>query len=144
MGALYPRSVTTPVGRRPLGAVLVPKGDCALGLPDRGPVYQGADIIPVPTVLEEGFGFTAVEGMACGKPVIWFDQPAIREATGGIGLPVPREDIDALRAAIMRLMDDPAERARIGAEGRARCETALSWDAAWGRYEAALRGIARS
>lgn len=115
----------------------------ALDLPDLAPVYQQADVILFPTVLEEGFGFTAVEGMACGKPVIWFDQPAIREAVGAIGLAVPREDIDGLRAAIMRLMDDPDERARLGAAGRARCEQELSWDADWARYEAVLQGIAR-
>ena len=117
--------------------------DFALDLPDLAPVYQDADIILFPTVLEEGFGFTAVEGMAAGKPVIWFDQPAIREATGGIGRPVPREDVVGMRAAIMALMDDPAERARIGAEGRARCERSLSWDAAWARYEAVLQSIPR-
>ena len=38
------------------------------------PWYQGADVVLFPTLMEEGFGFTAVEGMACGKPVIYYDQ----------------------------------------------------------------------
>ena len=72
----------------------------ALDVAEIAPYYQNADIVLYPTVMEEGFGFTAVEGMACGKPVIWFDQPAIREATGGIGVPVPRGDVDAMRDAL--------------------------------------------
>lgn len=116
----------------------------ALDLPDLAPIYQQADVILFPTVMEEGFGFTAVEAMACGKPVIFFDQPAIREATGGIGVPVPREDIDAMKAAMMRLMDDPAARARLGEEGRRFCESSRSWGAAWARYESILQGLADS
>lgn len=116
----------------------------ALDLPELAPVYQQADVILFPTVMEEGFGFTAVEGMACGKPVIWFDQPAIREATGGLGLPVPREDIDALRAAMVRLIDAPEERLALGAEGRAFCVANRSWAAAWSNYERTLQRVADS
>jgi len=107
------------------------------------PFHQGADVVLFPTVMDEGFGFTAVEGMACGKPVIWFDQPAIREATGGLGLAVPRGDVQALRAAMMALMDDPARRERLGQEGRAYVEANLSWPSVWARYEEVLRDIAR-
>lgn len=114
----------------------------ALDLPDLAPVYQQADVILFPSTMEEGFGFTAVEGMACGKPVIWFDQPAVREATGGVGIAVPRGDVDGLRAAMMRLMDDPLERATLGARGRAWCEERCSWTAAWERYELLLRALA--
>lgn len=112
-------------------------------VPEIAPVYQDADVILYPTMMEEGFGFTAVEGMACGKPVIWTDQPAIREATGGIGFPIAAGDVDAMRATMMRLMDDPALRARVGAEGRRFVEATASWDAAWERYEAVLQAIRR-
>lgn len=105
------------------------------------PFHQGADVVLFPTVMDEGFGFTAVEGMACGKPVIWFDQPAIREATGGNGLPVARGDVLALRAAMMALMDDPARREELGQAGRAYVEANLSWASVWERYEAVLRSM---
>lgn len=111
-------------------------------VPDIVPYYQDADVVLFPTLMEEGFGFTAVEGMACGKPVIFYDQPAVREATGGIGVPVPRDDASALRDAMLRLMDDPAERARLGREGRAFVE-GRSWARVWARYEAELAAIAR-
>ncbi len=117
--------------------------DFALDVASMPPYYQDADIVLFPTVMDEGFGFTAVEGMSCGKPVIWFDQPAVREATAGIGVPVPRGDVDALRKAITRLMDDPDERARIGAAGRQHVEAHLSWTRVWERYEAVLSSLVR-
>jgi glycosyltransferase involved in cell wall biosynthesis len=112
----------------------------ATDVDDIVPYYQDADVIVFPTLMEEGFGFTAVEGMACGKPVIWSDQPAIREATGGIGVAVPGDDADALRNAMSRLADAPAERERLGAEGRVFVE-ARSWARVWERYEAVLEGV---
>lgn len=111
-------------------------------VPDIVPYYQNADVIVFPTLMEEGFGFTAVEGMACAKPVIWCDQPAIREATGAIGIPVPRDDADALKKAMVKLMDDPAERARLGAAGREYVES-RSWVRVWERYAAVLQGLVR-
>jgi glycosyltransferase involved in cell wall biosynthesis len=106
------------------------------------PYYQDAEVVLFPTLMEEGFGFTAVEGMACGRPVIYYDQPAIREATGGIGVAVPRDDPDALRNAMLALINDPEERARLGRAGRAYVE-GRAWDRVWGRYEAVLEGIRR-
>ncbi|MCB9765544.1 MAG: glycosyltransferase family 4 protein [Alphaproteobacteria bacterium] len=110
-------------------------------VPRIAPIHQGADVILFPTLMEEGFGFTAIDGMACGKPVIWSDQPAVREATGGVGFPVPQGDVEAMRDAMRQLMDDPDLRAKVGAEGRAFVEQRYAWDRTWARYEAVLQGI---
>lgn len=115
----------------------------ALNVPEIGPYYQDADVIVYPTVMEEGFGFTAVEGMACGKPVIWFDQPAVREATGGIGLPVDRGDVMGLRDAMLQLIKSPEDRARLGTAGRQYAVNNLSWERVWEQYEAALQALGR-
>ncbi|MFH1467350.1 MAG: glycosyltransferase family 4 protein [Pseudomonadota bacterium] len=111
-----------------------------LEVPDVVPFYQGCDAVLFPTLMEEGFGFTAVEGMACGKPVIWSDQPPVREATGGIGLPVPQGDAAALAAAIQALLAEPGRAARLGAEGRAFVAERYGWGEVWRRYEAVLEG----
>jgi glycosyltransferase involved in cell wall biosynthesis len=113
----------------------------ATDVTDIAPFYQGADIILFPTLLEEGFGYTAVEAMACGKPVIYFDQAAIREATGGIGIAVPKGDVDALRDAMKALMDDPQRREELGRKGRAYVEAHYAWPVVWSKYEAILQGL---
>ena len=110
-------------------------------VPAIAPHIQAADVVVFPSVMAEGFGFTAVEAMACGRPVIWSDQPAIREATGGIGEPVPVEDVEALRGAMMAMMDDEAARAEIGAAGRSYVQTHRDWDLVWERYEAVLAEV---
>ncbi len=106
------------------------------------PYYQRADVILFPSMMDEGFGFTAIEGMACGKPVIWFDQPAVREATGGIGLAVPRGDVDGLARAMEELANDPARRAELGAAGRRLVEERYDWRRVWLRYEEVLLPLA--
>ena len=109
-----------------------------LDVPDMVPHIQAADVVLFPTVMAEGFGFTAVEAMACGLPVIWSDQPAIREATGGIGMAVPPGDVEAMRAAMKHLLDSPEERAEIGEQGRDWVEQNHSWDGVWAHYEREL------
>jgi glycosyltransferase involved in cell wall biosynthesis len=48
---------------------------------------------------------------------------------GVAGLLVPPNNPPALRQAIARLRDAPAEAARMGAAGRARVEARFTWDA---------------
>lgn len=109
-------------------------------VPDVVPYYQSADIALFPTLMPEGFGFAAVEAMACGLPVIGYEEPAVREATGGLAVLVPRDDAAALRDAILRLARDPAERARLGAAGRAFVER-YRWTRTWAAYEAVLSAV---
>lgn len=109
-------------------------------VPDMVPYYQAADVVLFPSLMEEGFGYAAVEGMACGKPVIWADQPAVREATGGIGLAVPQDDAEALKRAMLQLAGDPQLRRRLGEEGRRFVER-YRWDQVWGQYERLLQDL---
>lgn len=115
----------------------------ALDVPDILAYYQESDIVLLPTELEEASGFVAVEAMACGRPVVWFDHPTVRETTGGIGVPVPAGDAGAMRDAIARLMDDPEERQRLGALGRRYVLGNLTWGRVWSAYETVLQAIAR-
>ena len=55
---------------------------------------------------------------------------------------VPRDDAEALKKAITRLVEHPEERAEIGAAGRTYVES-RSWTRVWGRYEAVLAGLRR-
>ncbi len=70
-------------------------------------------------------GVTATtEAMAMGKPVIATRTPGIADlfTDGQEGLYVPPGDPAAMRAAIRRLLDNPAEAERMGRAGRAKVE----------------------
>ncbi|RCV55672.1 glycosyltransferase family 4 protein [Marinitenerispora sediminis] len=70
---------------------------------------------------QEGFGMTIVEAFAVGVPVVSFDCPhGPRELIepGRDGLLVPDQDVDALGAGLLRLVEDAAERQRMGAAAR--------------------------
>ncbi len=62
----------------------------------------------------------ALEAMAHAIPVVATDSGALPGAVGPGGIIVPEEDVTALAAALQRLHDEPAERARLGGLGRQR------------------------
>jgi len=70
----------------------------------------------------DGIPVVLMEAMASGVPVIAGDLPSIRELVcdGRTGLLIPGADPDACAAAIVRLLDDPAERDRLAEAGAAR------------------------
>ncbi|GAA0407426.1 hypothetical protein GCM10009530_69600 [Microbispora corallina] len=86
----------------------------------------------------EGFGMVLIEAMAHGLPVVSFDCP---EGPAEIvtperdGLLVPPKDVDALAAAITRLVEDPALRASLGAAARA-SSARYGMDVVHARWEA--------
>jgi glycosyltransferase involved in cell wall biosynthesis len=69
---------------------------------------------------KEQFGRAVMEAMACGVPVVGSDSGEIPHVVGNAGLVVREADPLALRAALARLLDDPALRAELGRRGRAR------------------------
>ena len=82
-------------------------------------VLLGCDLFVLPTH-QEALGQSYIEAMAAGLPVIGTDVDGVPEliADGVNGLLVPPHDIEALRAAIARLIDNPRLRAQLGSAGR--------------------------
>jgi glycosyltransferase involved in cell wall biosynthesis len=91
-------------------------------------VMKAFDVFVLPS-LNEGMGRVVVEAMASGKPVVASDVGGIPDMVrdGDNGFLVDPRDPDAMRAAIERLIDDPAMRAAMGEKGRA---TAFSFSLA--------------
>jgi glycosyltransferase involved in cell wall biosynthesis len=123
--------------RRSIDAHLIVTGpDCGFGRPpkwegihDAGildrekliAAYQHTDLLVLPSS-HEGFGIVLVEAMAAGKPVIAYDNTSMPELCrdGENGLLVSTGDVEALAAAIWKILGSPALRDRFGAAGRAR------------------------
>jgi L-malate glycosyltransferase len=78
-----------------------------------------ADIFVLPS-RSEGFSNAIVEAMAASLPVVATDVGGSREAVqdGVSGFLVPSDDPQALAAAILRLLSDPAQAQAMGVEGR--------------------------
>jgi glycosyltransferase involved in cell wall biosynthesis len=70
---------------------------------DLATLYSAADCFAF-TSLYEGFGLTPVEAMACGAPVVSSDMTSLPEVVGDAGLLVDPLDIQALSAAILRVL----------------------------------------
>jgi hypothetical protein len=79
--------------------------------------YYGEATLAVVPSIYEGFGLPAGEAMACAVPVVATDGGALPEIVDDAGVIVPAADADALAAAIGRLLEDPAERLRLGEAG---------------------------
>jgi glycosyltransferase involved in cell wall biosynthesis len=104
----------------------------ALGFVPHGELqglYARAAVVACPS-RREGFGVACLEAMAHGRPVVATDVGGLRDLVvdGETGLVVPPRDPAALRAALDRLLADPALRRRLGSAGRRRAQERFSWD----------------
>ena len=111
---------------------------------DIAPFYRSADIVLFPTLMEEGFGLTAAEALACGKPVIYSDYPAVREATADIGVSVPVGDAGALAGAIEKLVGDPSLRQSLGERGYKHAQGHYDLADVYNRYRQVLNQLAQN
>ena len=68
-----------------------------------------------------------LEYMALQKPIVQFDLLEGRRSAGGAAAYARDNDCEDLARAILKLLDDPARHARMGAEGRKRVEEKLEW-----------------
>jgi glycosyltransferase involved in cell wall biosynthesis len=85
---------------------------------DRLPFYYGAsDVVVLVSLEEEGWGITLLEGMISGKPVIGSPMGALIELVRGRGLLLEENNAQALAQALIRLIESPELRDRMGRAG---------------------------
>jgi glycosyltransferase involved in cell wall biosynthesis len=84
-------------------------------------ILAAADAFTLPSHFE-GLPMSIIEAMMTGLPVVATDIRGAREQVvdGETGFLVPPAMVDPLAAALSRLAEDPALRARLGEAGRAR------------------------
>ncbi|CAA7599623.1 Glycosyltransferase subfamily 4-like, N-terminal domain protein [Acididesulfobacillus acetoxydans] len=81
--------------------------------------YRELDVVVVPSH-QESFGVTAVEGSACGRPIIASKVGGLPEVVTDheTGLLIPPGNVRELSAAMEYMVRHPAERRRFGEAGR--------------------------
>jgi glycosyltransferase involved in cell wall biosynthesis len=91
-------------------------------------LYERAAVVACPSH-REGFGVVCAEAMAYARPVVAGDVGGLRDLVvhEETGLLVPPGDVDALRAALQRLLADAELRRRFGEAGRARIAEHFTW-----------------
>jgi glycosyltransferase involved in cell wall biosynthesis len=89
--------------------------------PDVLSLLKAFDIFVMSSVTE-GLGTSLLDAMACGKPIVATRAGGIPEVVvdGETGFLVPPRDHHAMADAIVRLLQDPALRERMGAAGLTR------------------------
>lgn len=88
---------------------------------DIWPFLAAADLLVVPSRIDEPFGNTAVEGILALRPVIVSDSSGLREAAGGYATAqlIPAGDAAAIAAAMSRVESEWSTVQSSVAEGRA-------------------------
>ncbi|HZT46179.1 MAG TPA: glycosyltransferase family 4 protein [Gaiellaceae bacterium] len=94
-------------------------------------LYERAAVVACPS-RREGFGVACAEAMAHARPVVASDVGGLRDLVvdGETGLLVPPGDVNALRAAVERLLGDAELRRRLGAAARQRIQARFTWERA--------------
>jgi glycosyltransferase involved in cell wall biosynthesis len=85
--------------------------------------YQHCDLV-ASLSRYEGFGYSALEAMACEKPFIGFRTSGVSEVVSPhAGILVGIDDVESLAEAAGKAMSDPLLRAAMGQYGRQRVES---------------------
>ena len=104
-------------------------------------LYRAASMLVLPS-FDEGFGLPVLEAMTLGVPVIAANRGSLPEVAGTAALLVEPDDEVAMAGAMRTILNDPAERRRLGDAGVLRAR-AYSWpEAARRLYEAYAAALA--
>lgn len=82
--------------------------------------YHAADVVVLSSI-SEGFPYTVVEAMMCGRPVVSTRAGGTGDAIGDVGFMVPPRNPDALGEALIKVLRDPQMRETLGKRSRQRC-----------------------
>jgi glycosyltransferase involved in cell wall biosynthesis len=105
-------------------------------------LLKGAEMFVLPSRAEP-FGITLLEAAACRKPIVASAVGGIPEIiTDGVsGLLVPPDDVDALSAAMLRLLERPEIGGALGESAYQTVSTRFTGQAMGARYESLFAGL---
>jgi glycosyltransferase involved in cell wall biosynthesis len=103
--------------------------------------YAAADLLVLAS-RHEGYGMVVAEALAAGLPVLASDAGALAQTLPPqAGWRVPADDVPALRAALERLITDPALRRALAAGAREAGRRLPGWPAQAARFAAVLEAL---
>lgn len=103
-------------------------------------LYNGAAVLVLPSFYE-GFGFPALEAMACGVPTVVSERGSLPEVVGGTGLYCDPDAPESIAAALARALTESHFRAASRAAGVARA-AGFTWRSAAETVLAAYTALA--
>jgi glycosyltransferase involved in cell wall biosynthesis len=89
-------------------------------------LYNGAGLFCFPS-LYEGFGLPVLEAMACGAPVVTSNTSSLPEVAGEAALLVDPYDVEAIAAAMQRVLSEPELAEDLRRRGLARAAE-FTWE----------------
>jgi glycosyltransferase involved in cell wall biosynthesis len=105
-------------------------------------LYQAASLFVLPSWYE-GYGMAFTEAMAHGLPILATTGGAIPQTIPSrAALLLPPGDVDALAAALVRLLDDPRLREDLAEGALAHARTLPDWHQASAAFAAAVNELA--
>jgi glycosyltransferase involved in cell wall biosynthesis len=104
--------------------------------------YVAADLFVLPSRFE-GYGMAFAEAIAHGLPVVGTTAGAIPDTVpAGAGVLVPPDDVDALAAVLLRLIECPHERQRLAEGSRIAASQLPTWQAQAALFASVLEQLA--
>lgn len=119
--SLFERIESLGLGERVLLPGYVPDDDLAT-------LYSGAEVYAFPS-LYEGFGFPALEAMACGTPLVCASASSLPELVGNAALTFPPTDVSSMADALRRALTDAELRVQLVERGFERVQL-FTWEKA--------------
>lgn len=88
--------------------------------------YRSAELFIMPSYFE-GFGLPVLEAMACGTPVITSTAASLPEVSGPHTPHVDPDDIEGMKDAMMKVLNDPSARDELSRKG-IQWASGFSWE----------------
>ena len=88
--------------------------------------YCEAELAMIPS-LYEGFGFAAIEAMACGIPLISSSGGALPEVIKDTGIIIPPKNVKEIYKAVNFLLSSPHKAKELAEKGLQRANKKFSW-----------------
>jgi glycosyltransferase involved in cell wall biosynthesis len=113
-------------------------------VPDVRPYVRGSALMVAPLAIARGTQNKILEAMAMGVPVL-----TSRAAAGGVDAVdqehfIVADGANQVAAAVLRILEQPAERARLAAAGRARMLSHHAWPRSMQRLDAIIAACLES